>query len=326
LLLKKILLVLLLSNYLFLPLFSAEVPVKKITAAETAEKDSKKINSLQKQCETILGGRNGCIGILDLKEEKIITIVNPGLFKTKAVKPGSLIKILLAISALNSGMVNPADLYYCNGEAVFHESKFKCWTKKGHQKTDMVKALAESCNIYFYHIASKLLLSDIYRTYRLFDFGKRSPFNLSGESPGLFKETDSDIEKYYLAAGRSENLLVTPAKMLYFISVIAKRGRLLDSKINLQSKTYDPIYNGLRNSILIGTSQEANYTLLMPAGKTGTFSEQYTLQTSAWFIGYAPFNNPEIAIVIYLEKGRGASDAAPIAKQVFKCYYELFHQ
>ena len=323
-LLKKILLVLLLSNCLFLPLFAIEIAKIETARAETAIIDSKKINSFQKQCETILGSRNGCIAVLDLTQGKIITIVNPVLFKTKTVKPGSLVKILVAISALNSGMVNPSAVYRCNGEALFDDIKFKCWTNEGHHETDMTKALAESCNIYFYHIASKLLLSDIYRTYRLFNFGQRSPFNLSGESPGLFQETKSDIEKYYLAAGRSENLLVTPAQMLYFISIIAKRGRLLDSKIDLKSKTYDPVYNGLRNSVLNGTSQEANYIPLTPAGKTGTFSERYTTKTSAWFVGYAPFNNPEIAIVVYLEKGRGASDAAPIAKQVFKCYFELF--
>ena len=310
-LIKKILLVLLLSNSFFLPLFS---------------KGSQKIKNFQKECETILGSRGGCIGIFDLKEEKIITIVNPSLFKTKTVKPGSLIKILVAISAINKGTVNPFAIYHCNGEALFHDSNFKCWTKHGHQNVDMVKALSQSCNIYFYHIASKLLLSDIYRTYSLFNFDQRSPFNLSGESPGLFREVDSDIEKYYLATGRSENLLVTPAQMLYLISVIAKRGRLFDSKIDLTSKTYEPIYNGLRHSVLDGTSQEASYILFPPAGKTGTFSEQYTSRTSAWFIGYAPFNNPEIAIVVYLEKGRGAFDAAPIAKQIFKCYYELFHQ
>lgn len=308
---KKILLVLLLSNSFLLPLFS---------------QGSQKINNLQKECEIILGNRKGSIGIIDLKEEKIITIVNPGLFKTKAVKPGSLIKILVAISALNNGTVNPSAIYYCNGEALFHNSKFACWTKDGHQKVDMVKAIAQSCNIYFYHVASKLLLSDIYRTYRFFQFNERSPFNLSGESPGLLKEVNSEIEKYYLATGRSENLLVTPAQMLYLISAIAKRDVLFNSNIDLKSKTYEPIYDGLRNSVLNGTSQEANYIPFLPAGKTGTFAEQYTAQTSAWFIGYAPFNNPEIAIVVYLEKGRGSSDAAPIAKKVFKCYYELFHQ
>lgn len=289
-------------------------------------KGSQKTNSLQKQCEAILGNRKGCIGILDLKEEKIITIVNPDLFKTKTAKPGSLIKILVAISAINKGIVDPSAIYYCNGEAIFYDSKFKCWIKEGHQKVDMVKAISQSCNLYFYHIASKLFLSDIYRTYRLFQFDKRSPFNLNGESTGLFKEVDLDIEKYYLSTGRSENLLVTPVQMLYLISIIAKHGRLLDSKIDLRSKTYEPIYNGLRNSVLNGTSKEANYIHFPPAGKTGTFSEKYTSQTSAWFIGYAPFNNPEIAIVIFLEKGRGASEAAPIAKKVFKCYYELFHQ
>jgi len=142
LLAKKILIVLFLSNSFLLPLFS---------------KGSQKINVLQKECENILGNRKGCIGIFDLREEKIITIVNLGLFKTKAVKPGSLIKILVAITALNNGKVNPFDTYCCHGEDLFHNSKFKCWKKDGHQNVDMIKAIAQSCNLYFYHITSKLL-------------------------------------------------------------------------------------------------------------------------------------------------------------------------
>ena len=94
----------------------------------------------------------------------------------------------------------------------------------------------------------------------------------------------------------------------------------------MNNAKFNILYKGLRSSVLSGTSKESNYFRLPAAGKTGTFAEKYNTKTSAWFVGYAPYDNPEIAIVVFIKKGRGATSAAPIAKKVFKCYYDIFHR
>lgn len=281
---------------------------------------------LQKKCKTVIAKDDGCIGIVDLRSQKVVTVVNNDLLAANMFKPGSIIKILVTVAAINTGKIDPNLEYDCTGKAIIEDETFHCWLPKGHSKINFTNAIAQSCNLFFYNLASKLSLEDIQNIFEIYKMGIKTPFNLPGESSGLFKKVNNNIEKYYLATGRSENLLVTPLQMLYMISVIANHGNFLDSKLVLNSAKFNVLYKGLRNSVLLGTSKESNYINLPAAGKTGTSAEKYNTKTSAWFVGYAPYDNPEIAIVVFIKKGRGATNAAPIAKKVFKCYYDIFHR
>jgi len=271
-------------------------------------------------------GNSGCIGIVDLKSQKIITAVNSRLLAAQSFKPGSIIKILITIAALNTGKVDPQMEINCTGKAIFDNEEFSCWLPNGHKKINFVNAISQSCNIFFYNIASKLDIDDIFAVFDLFHLGEKTDFNLPGESPGMFAKVKPVPEKFYLSLGRSENLLVTPLQMLNMISVIASKGDFNNIKLPLINSKYDILYRGLRNSVTNGTSKESNFTKLPAAGKTGTFAEKFNSKTSAWFVGYAPFYNPEIAVVVFVKNGRGATNAAPIAKKVFKCYYDIFHR
>ncbi|MCG3120402.1 MAG: hypothetical protein ALAOOOJD_03088 [bacterium] len=83
------------------------------------------------------------------------------------------------------------------------------------------------------------------------------------------------------------------------------------------------VKEGLRQSVAYGTSATAKLSQVTIAGKTGTSSEYFGAKTAAWFVGFAPFEKPEIAVVVFLENGRGAMDAAPLAREVFRSYFEL---
>lgn len=281
---------------------------------------------LQKKCEAVLADVDGCIGIVDLKSQKVITAVNSGLLTAHSFKPGSIIKILVTIAALNTGKVDPNMEFNCTGKAIFDNETFECWLPRGHSKINFTNAIAQSCNLFFYNLASKLSIDDICNVFDDFKLGSKTSFNFPGESPGVFNKTNGELEKYYLATGRSENLLVTPLQMLNMISIIASHGDFLNSRIPLTNSKFDILYKGLRNSVLKGTSKESNYIRFPAAGKTGTFAEKFNIKTSAWFVGYAPYYNPEIAVVVFIKKGRGATNAAPIAKKVFKCYCDIFHR
>ena len=283
-------------------------------------------SSLQNKCNNIFKNIDGCLGIVELKSNKIITTVNKKLLIENRFKPGSIVKIITAIAAINSGKVDILEEFNCTGNANFDNESYKCWLPKGHSKVNLIKAISLSCNLYFLNIASKLTIDEILSTFAEFHFDEKTIFNISGEATGLFRKNKIDIEKYYLSIGCSENLLVTPLQILQMITFIANKKLPNTKNIDLNNPKFDPIYKGLRNSVLFGTSKESNYLKLQPAGKTGTISEKYNIKNSAWFIGYAPYYNPEIAIVIFIKNGRGATNAAPIAKKVFKCYYELFHR
>jgi penicillin-binding protein 2 len=83
------------------------------------------------------------------------------------------------------------------------------------------------------------------------------------------------------------------------------------------------VKEGLRQSVAYGTSAGAKLPNIIVAGKTGTASEYFGAKTDAWFAGFAPFEKPEIAVVIFLENARGAIDAAPMSGEVFRSYFNL---
>lgn len=290
------------------------------------DKNNDSYTILQNKCIDIFKNIDGCLGIVELKNNKIITTVNKSLLIENRFKPGSIVKIITAIAAINSGKIDILEEFNCTGKANFDNEKYKCWLPKGHSKVNFIKALSQSCNLYFLNIASKLSIDEILSTFNEFHFGEKTIFNIPGENPGLFIKSNINIEKYYISIGCSENLLVTPLQILQMITFIANKKLPNTKYIDLNNPKFHPIYKGLRNSVLFGTSKESNYLKFQPAGKTGTISEKYNIKNSAWFIGYAPYYNPEIAIVIFIKNGRGATNAAPIAKKVFKCYYELFHR
>jgi penicillin-binding protein 2 len=169
------------------------------------------------------------------------------------------------------------------------------------------------------------MIEDIYKVAESFYLGKQTPFKIMNENPGIIKKTYIENERYYLAVGQSDDLLVTPVQMLYMISVIAKRGKFLGFNSNLESNILQCLYDGLLLSIKEGTSKEANLIKYEIAGKTGTASKKIGKKTNSWFVGFAPFNNPEIAIVIFLKYGRGSIDASPIAKKIFNSYFNIYH-
>jgi cell division protein FtsI/penicillin-binding protein 2 len=279
----------------------------------------------RKECEKLFYNVNGVLGVADLQSEKIIITINKFHFISKYYKPGSIFKIITSIAALKSGRFSENTSFNCKGKEYFEDIAYSCWLKGGHGNLIFKDAITNSCNIFFYSIADKLDPEDIYNICDAFSLGKRTPFGMDGEGNAYFKKTYNRIDKYDICVGESRNLLVTPIQMLYMISVVAKRGKFLGSTLDLNSGNYLCLYDGLLNAVKFGTAKEANFIKYEIAGKTGTSSKSFGKKTNSWFVGFAPYNNPKIAIVVFLNYGRGAMDAAPMAKKVFRSYFSNFY-
>ena len=111
--------------------------------------------------------------------------------------PGSTIKTLVALSALENGIIKPSDTFRCKGKIELHGEKFHCWEKKGHGIVNLRKGIQRSCDVYFYEIARKLGVDRLSETAKKF---------------GLRKTVLSDFKKkdqvlYQILNGR-KNLLV----------------------------------------------------------------------------------------------------------------------
>ncbi len=271
--------------------------------------------------------------------------------------PGSTFKVLIALAALEKGVINEQTTFYCSGRARFYGGTYSCWKKGGHGAMNLKQALVHSCNVYFFNVGTLLNIDDIAQYAREFGFGTFTNIDLMFESDGLVpsskwkKDTLGDAwyrgETLSVSIGQGP-LHVTPIQMAVFISEIANGGkRVTPSIIKKREQNKDEylgeidqenirvIQRALRDVVNDGgTGWRAKLDIVEVCGKTGT--AQISSRTAdkdtrmlpkeekehAWFIGYAPFEDPEISFAIIVEHGGfGGETAAPLAKKVLEVYF-----
>ena len=103
--------------------------------------------------------------------------------------PGSTIKTLVALSALENRIIDPQDTFRCKGKIELHGEKFHCWEKKGHGIVNLRKGIQRSCDVYFYEVARKLGVDRLSETAKKFGLGKRVLSDFSEEKSGVVPNT-----------------------------------------------------------------------------------------------------------------------------------------
>ncbi len=232
---------------------------------------------------------------------------------------------------------------------------------KAHGFVDMRRAIAVSANVYFYIVGGgyknfKGLGIDLIKKYlNTFGFGSDLGIDLPGEAPGLipdplWKKSAKNEgwftgDTYNVSIGQGD-VLVTPLQMASAVAAIANNGTLWKPKIVSRItgpdgqiiKEFGPeiirnnfidtgniqvIREGMRGAVTEGSAYLLNDLAIKVAGKTGTAQVTNTFRkTNAWFAGFAPYDNPEIALAIIVEgAGEGSTAAVPVAKEVFEWYY-----
>lgn len=268
--------------------------------------------------------------------------------------PASTFKVISTIAALESGRLAPEEEFYCPGYFDAGDRIFKCWDKKGHKKMNMIKGLANSCDVYYYNLALKVGPLEIENIAKKFRLGMKTGVDLSGERDGnLFGPSIRARKKSYWFIGDTLNMaigqgetLVTPIQMAVFISAIASKGKIyrpyyvdkivkknkdtivvnkpyLLDKADLKEKTWEILYQGLKEVVESGTGQIVKMNGIEVYAKTGTAQNPHG-KDHAWFICFAkkPDENPKIAIAVLIEHGEhGSSSAAPVAKAIIKAMY-----
>jgi len=266
--------------------------------------------------------------------------------------PGSAFKIITSLCALNEGKIEPSQKFYCPGYFMLGNKVFKCWEHTGHGEVSFLKGVEKSCDVYFYNVGLKTGKDLILKYADMFGFGKITGIDLPYEKPGfIFTPELLKTEKKYWYDGDTVNIAigqgyidVTPLQMAVMISAVANKGNIFQpylvekivnkngeiiylhktKKINtldIKKDVWDLLEQGLISVVETGTGQMAKINGLKIAGKTGTAQNPHG-KDHAWFICYAPVENPEIALAVLVEhKGMGGSIAAPIAREIL---YERF--
>lgn len=253
--------------------------------------------------------------------------------------PGSTFKIITATTALQEKKIGEYETFYCNGQFRLRNwsRPFKCHKRSGHGSMNMHNGLVESCNVFFYSLAGKrgVTVELMHKYAIMYGLGQKTGIDLPGERQGSVPEFGKyPGDKINMCIGQGP-LLVTPLQMANVISVIANRGFAYKPRIvnngkpeisvdlrgKVSPKNIEIIRNALAGVVKRGYSRQANPPGHQAAGKTGSSQNPHG-DDHAWFIGFAPFDAPEIAVAIVVENGgRGSEVAAPIAGQMFTQYF-----
>lgn len=251
--------------------------------------------------------------------------------------PGSTFKIITTVGALNTNNLNLE--YDCVGSVNVHGYTFSDYQGKAHGNLDLMNALVYSCNTYFTSKSSDIGKETIGQVAEGFMFNNKIPFDLPVKT-SLFPRRDN-IDKTELAAASigQGRVLATPLNMLLVASGIANNGEIVqpylvkniiskDGKVlrttraeTLSRGTDTIIANEVKDMMVgvirYGTGTNGSIRNVQVAGKTGT-AENQSGKSHAWFVGFAPADDPKIAVAVVLEEegSTGGRSAAPIARDL----------
>ncbi|MDO8490311.1 MAG: penicillin-binding protein 2 [bacterium] len=274
---------------------------------------------------------------------------------------GSTIKPLVAAAALQEKIVTPAMSVRSSGGIHVGQWTFPDWKAGGHGVVNVVKALAESVNTYFYMIGGgygdfKGLGIDRLVTYfRMFGLGTKTGVDILGERAGFvptpeWKEKTMNLpwyigDTYHVSIGQGD-ILVTPMQVNEYTQYFANNGTsytphfaqsIIDITSHESQDSIPQVYKkeliapehvqtvreGMRQTVLAGSARRLSTLKVTSAGKTGTAQWGNGKPPHAWFTGWAPYENPELAITVLVEEGvEGSRSASPVAYDIFKWYFD----
>ncbi|MBP6942572.1 MAG: penicillin-binding protein 2 [Candidatus Buchananbacteria bacterium] len=267
---------------------------------------------------------------------------------------GSTIKPVVAAAALNEGIVTRDTTVLSTGGLHLGQWTFPDWKGGGHGVTNVTKAIADSVNTFFYYVGGGfgdfpgLGVEKLTDYYRRFALGKPTGIDLPSEQDGFIpseawkEEVKGEQwyigDTYHLAIGQGD-LTVTPLQINQTTATVANggtiyrphlvheikgpAGRLIEpevvSRVDVSAEALAIVRDGMRQTVVSGSARSLSSLPVEAAGKTGTAQWNTHEKNHAWFTGFAPFNNPTIAITVLVEAGgEGSSIATPIAREVLK--------
>lgn len=260
------------------------------------------------------GNRSGTGVVLDVSSGRILAAKNLPVAARRLVFPGSSIKPFVLYALLESRKMNPNEPFVCPYKLTIDGRRLDCTHPENTGPLLPASALAYSCNNFFARFASRLTSAELARA--LGQWGFTSATRLAGdELTGEIVAARTPRELQLEALGEF-GIHVTPLELLQAYRRLALRRR--DPAAH--GASLNIVFEGLEGSVRYGMATGAKTEGLSIAGKTGTAQADEGAWTHGWFAGYAPADAPEIAVMIFLERGRGPIDAAGIAHAVFTAY------
>ncbi len=356
---------------------------------------------LQYAAEEAFGDQAGSAVVLDVRTGEVLALVsrpsfNPAIFargisgkewiallqnsrhplQNKSIQgqypPGSTFKMVTALAALKAGVATPATVVDCYGAMTLGNRDFRCWKKGGHGKTNLKKALKESCDVWFYKVSLDLGIDNIAKMARSLGLGQPLGFPLEWEKGGLIPDQAWKRRRFGVRWYNGETViasigqgyvLATPLQLAVMTGAIANGGKVMRPQVvsrieDLEGNVLERMAPEVINDAALdpndlaavkkgidavmneagGTAYRSRLEEVRIAGKTGTAQVvklkeksdadeeeiKYRFRDHALFVGYAPAENPEIALAVLVEHGgSGSQSAAPVGQKIFSSYFGL---
>ena len=286
--------------------------------------------------------------------------------------PASTYKIVTAMAGLEEKAIDPQTTFFCPGHYRYGNRVYRCWRRGGHGEVDLNRAIAESCDVYFYQVGEAVGIDRLAHYASACGLGSLTGIELGQEAGGIVPTSNWKLKRFgepwqggetlSVAIGQGFNL-VTPLQMASMIAAVGNGGirykpKLVKKMVSVENTvtyeaqpevigripvsavTMEHVRHGLWSAVnhQKGTAYASRIKDLEFSGKTGTAQvvsrppdnvvdqEQIDemLKDHAWFVAYAPSQEPKIAVAVMIEHGEhGSSAAAPIAREVIRSYLKL---
>ena len=355
--------------------------------------------AVQQRAEEMLQGRVGAAVAIDPNSGRVLAMASnpsfdPNMFvvgvtrdqwsglvsnpfrplENKAIQaeypPASTYKIVTALAGLEEGVIDAHTTYYCPGFYRFGNRAYRCWRKSGHGEVQIGKALAQSCDVYFYQVGEALGVDRLAKYANALGLGYPTGINLDRESRGLIPTAEWKLKRFGVPWQKGETLsiaigqgfnLVTPLQMAVLAATVGNGGTRYKpylvqevkssdgqtsfvttpevvARLKLKASTTPLVHQGLFEVVndARGTAYLSRFKDMPFSGKTGTAQvvgrpsdgdgkvEASSPKDHAWFVCYAPSENPKIAVAVIIEHGEhGSSAAAPVAREMVRVYLDL---
>jgi penicillin-binding protein 2 len=284
-----------------------------------------------------------------IKEGEANPLVNRAV---SSYAPGSTFKIITALAGLTKGLAKAR--FTCTGGMTYGDTYMHCWGHHGNQ--GLVEAIKNSCDAYFYQFGNAAGIDAIDKVGHTFGLGRPTGVELTSEDPGLLPSPDwlqaNQTERW--SHGQTANtsigqgyVLTSPLQMATVVSAVANGGTVYQPTLIYQTQQADGTTvrrpakavgdlrrdNGLSADLIElvrkgmdevvnaddGTGKNAALDNIEVAGKTGTaqFLRSGIKDDHTWFVAFAPYKKPKIALAVMVEGGKsGGGVAAPIAAEL----------
>lgn len=266
--------------------------------------------------------------------------------------PGSTFKPITAIAGLEEGVIGLGELINCTGIYEEISNPIRCWKYPSyHGPLTVVGGIENSCNYFVNEVAHRLSMEEdgtynsekgleiLGKYAKMFGLDDTSGIEIYESVPSI---SDTDPERSSMGQGTNQFTNVQLAK---YVTALANRGTvydlsLIDKETNAQGDlvkdyssavrttldfaaiTWDAVHQGMRQVITNSSTSRIFKDLdVHVAGKTGTAQESEKRGNHAFFISFAPYENPEIAVAVNIPNGYSSSNAATVAKHVYRYFY-----